>query len=399
MNQRSTVVVFLAVMFLTWATYGGGTINIRTAKGGPVLLVVDDESVRAAAGAKPVLVIDGPNILTEKGGKRVFFIDGDILHTEPEGPVCAYIDGRHIKTKPGGAELFYINAKEIKTDHDGKILFYVDGDDMNRQQLMAALYTLRPDLIRRPADAGPGKPVAPAAPMAPTAPTAPAAPAAPAASTTTGAPKGFTGGTYSIYLHRSSDSKKQQGKFVFTKQGGIYVIDLKFTDGEPWQGVAVEQNGELWAAIGPVNTVGLAVYRNRGGGVLDGAWLNITGDPGKYGSEKLSGAPTIGGTYNITAAKAPFTGAPYSGTVDIEGLPLRVGAGEQPFVHLAWTLGAYKAQGVGCKSQNSLFAASSSGDDCAVVRFKIDPKTANLMGDYYSVGQAHGDYMLTKDAE
>ena len=120
-------------------------------------------------------------------------------------------------------------------------------------------------------------------------------------------------------------------------------MDLKFTDGDPWQGVAVEQNGELWAAIGPVNTVGLVVYKIRGGN-LSGTWMNATGDASKFGSENLSGAATIEGRYNIVAA-------------------------------------------------------SSTGADCAVVRFKIDPRNANLMGDYYTVSQAHGDYMLTKDAE
>ncbi len=388
MNQCKTLVAIFAAMLLTSAMHAGTPINIRTEKGGKLLLFVDDESVRTAPGTKPLLVIDGPNILTEKGGKRLFFIDGDILHTEPEGPVCGYIDGRHVMTKPGGVELFYFNAKEIKTDLYGKILYYVDGEDMSRQQKMAVLYTLRPDLIKRPGDVATARPVAPAALVAPATPAAP----------TAGAAKGFSGGTYSIYLSHSSDSKKHQGKFVFTKQGSIYAMDLKFTEGEPWQGVALEQNGELWAAIGPVNTVGLVVYRINGGN-LSGAWMNVTGDASKFGNENLSGAAAIGGAYKITSAKAPFTGAPYSGTVAIDALPIRIGAGEQPFVHLAWNLGAYQAQGVGFKTPAYLFAASSTGADCAVVRFKIDPKTANLMGDFYTVGQVHGDYMLTKDAE
>ena len=40
-------------MLLTPVVQAGTPINIRTEKGGKVLLVVDDESVRTAPGAKP----------------------------------------------------------------------------------------------------------------------------------------------------------------------------------------------------------------------------------------------------------------------------------------------------------------------------------------------------------
>jgi hypothetical protein len=372
--------------------------NIRTEKGGKLLLVVDEESVRNAPGAKPLLVIDGPNILTEKGGKRVFFIDGDILHTEPEGPVCAYIDGRHILTAPGGKELFYINGKEIKPNHDGPILYYVDGEDMNNQELMAVLYTLRPDLIQRPADAPSAAPAAPAepAPAAAPAPAAPAAPAAPSASDA--AAPDFAGGSYSIAAFHSSDATKHQGKITIKKQGDVYAMDLKFTDSDPWQGVAVQHNGELWAAIGPVNTVGLVVY-NITGGNLAGTWMNVTGEKSSFGSENLTGPETIGGSYNITDAKAPFTGTAYAGTVAIDPLTVKTGGGDSPFYHLGWTMGTYKVEGVAFKSGNSLIGVSSTGPDCGIVRFKIDPATGNLTGDFCTVSKANGDYSLTKDGQ
>jgi hypothetical protein len=371
-------------------------INIRTEKGGKLLLVVDDESVRREAGGKPVLVIDGPNILAEKGGKRVFFIDGDILHTEPEGPVCAYHDGRHVLTAPGGKELFYINGKEIKPNHDGPVLYYVDGEDMNNPQLMAVLYTLRPDLIQRPADAPAATPAAPVEqpPAAAPAPAAPAAPATPAP--TDAAAKDFEGGSFSIAGFHSSDATKHQGKVIIKKQGEVYAMDLKFTDSDAWQGVAVQHNGELWAAIGPVNTVGLVVY-NIAGGNLTGTWMNVTGVKSSFGSENLSGAETIGGSYNITDAKAPFTGAAYAGAVAIDPLPVKTGQGDAPFYHLGWNLGGYKIQCVAFKSGESLIGVSSTGADCAVVRFKIDPGTGNLAGDFYTVSKASGDYSLTKE--
>ena len=62
--QEDSLVSIFAVMLFTWAAHAGTPINIRTAKGGRLLLVIDDESVRTAPGAKPLLVIDGPNILS-----------------------------------------------------------------------------------------------------------------------------------------------------------------------------------------------------------------------------------------------------------------------------------------------------------------------------------------------
>ena len=344
-------------------------ISVRTEPGGKCVAFVDGDNIRAEPGGPALLFIDGPNIRTGPGGRRLFFIDSDMLQHEPGGPTLACIDGRHILRAPGGRELLYIDGKEIKPSRHGERLYFVDGDVLDRPQLMAVLHVLRPELLDPTKDPG-------------------------------YVANEFAGGTYSIANFQSSDGVKRAGKIVIRKQGEVYAMDLQFDAGDPWQGVAIVKKDELWAAMGPVNTVGLAIYKIDGG-KLFGTWMNATGDAKTFGTEDPASPGTpgqFGGPYTITGAKAPFTGAAYAATLSLDHVPGAYLVGDARVFLLEWDFGGgYKIKGVGFKGVSNLAAATSSGADFAIARFKIDPVTGGLTGDFYTKLEATGSFTLTRD--
>jgi len=97
----------------------------------------------------------------------------------------------------------------------------------------------------------------------------------------------------------------------------------------------------------------------------------INGDPNNVGTENLKGPENLEGDFTITAAKAPATGAPYSGTVSIKPKTV-VGAGDwaKPY-DVVWTLGTLKIYGIGIRTGNFLFVATGSGVDTNIARYQI----------------------------
>ncbi len=221
-------------------------------------------------------------------------------------------------------------------------------------------------------------------------------PAATAASQPAAA-KDFTGGRYTIISYKSTDSATHSGKIIIKKQGDIFKMDVNFEDGPPLQGVALYRDGELWAAVGQADTMGLAVYKISAG-TLTGTTYNISGDPTKFGSETMTGSKDLAGDYKLTDGKAPFTGDAYSGKAVIHPVrPAKLSGA--PVYHLDWTLGDYQAQAAAFKVGDTLIAATSSGPEWAVVRFKIDPATGAMSGDFYDILKAVGTVALTCDGD
>ena len=150
-----------------------------------------------------------------------------------------------------------------------------------------------------------------------------------------------------------------------------------------------------WVAYGTPKTIGLCVYEIKGG-TLSGKWYPwyIDGDAKNVGTEELKGPEGLDGEFKIVSAKAPNTGAAYTGTVTIKPLEI-VGAGDdtKPY-SLTWTIGSTKIQGVGIRTQDFLFVSSGAGADVNVAKFKVENGTfhgrlvqARVQGD----GRDRGD--------
>jgi hypothetical protein len=159
--------------------------------------------------------------------------------------------------------------------------------------------------------------------------------------------------------------------------------------GPTWGGVAVykEMFGDklLWAAYGTPKTVGMCVYEIRGG-TLEGTWYPwfIDGDAKNTGTEVLKGPETLDGDYTIESAKAPYTGAAYTGTVSIKPAKI-IGSddNEKPYL-ITWTIGTAKINGIGIRHKNFLFVSSGTGADVNVAAYQINNGSFN--GDWYKLG-------------
>ena len=146
--------------------------------------------------------------------------------------------------------------------------------------------------------------------------------------------------------------------FDYTKDGG-----------PTWTGLAAskELSGDrfIWAAYGTPKTIGFVVYKIAGG-KLSGNWHPWYGgnDAKNEGHEELQGPDTLDGDFQIVSAKAPSTGAAYTGTVTIKPLTI-VGADdeEKPY-SLVWTIGTVKVQGIGIRTKDYLYVASGTGGGC-----------------------------------
>lgn len=348
---------------------------------GKTVLVVDGDVVKDAAGAKTLMTITDDKI-TDAAGKLVLYINGDMIRDKPEGALLLMIDGRHIKRGPGGDNLLYVDGKNLmRGDRSGKPLYKFAGDDLTSQRRMAVLYLLMPELFGASKEAD-------AKILAEQGKTAAASDA--------DAVKNFVAGEYKIdaYASQGDASPNKKGAVTVTKVGDLFAMEFKLTHGDPLQGVAVQHGDELWAAVGPAGTMGLAVYKVEAG-KLTGTWYNVTGKPESFGSENASGAESLGGEYKITDAKAPFTQAPYTGTLTLDAVGKKFWAAA-PIYTAAWDLGGYKAKGVGLSENGTLVIASSTAADFSLIHFKINIKDNYLNGQFYSVNKVIGIYSLKK---
>jgi hypothetical protein len=343
---------------------------------GKTVLVVDGDSVKDPSG-KAVLTIDGDNI-KDPGGKLVLYCNGDNIRNEPNGALLLFIDGRHIKREPGGTNLLYVDGKNLmRGDRSGKPLYHFDGDEVGTQQRMAILYAVMPEIFKKTDDAA-----------------LVTAQAKAASAEDSDTLKNIVPGDYKIDIFHSSDTTTHKGTVAIAKVGDVFVMTFTFTQGDLLQGVAIQHGDDLWAAVGPASTVGLAIYAIDHGN-LKGTWYNVSGKPESFGSENLSGPEALAGDYAITSAKAPFTGAAYTGKVTLESAGKKFDGGI-PLYNINWDLGGYKAKGVGFSTENTLVVATSTAADFSIIHFKIDIKQNTLSGQYFSASKDFGFWSLKK---
>ena len=370
-------VAFMA-LFLGSTAIAGPVTNVQDPSGKTVLVVEGDE-IKTEAGGKAVLTITDDKI-TDAAGKLKLYCNGDFIRNEPNGKVLLYIDGRNILQDVGGAKVLYVDGKDLmRGDRSGKPLYKFTGDELTKQRRMAVLYVLMPEIFGATKEAG-AKIIADQAKAG--------------VASDAEAVKNFAPGTYNIDNYHSTDTTSFAGTVTIAKAGDVLVMDFKFTRGEPLQGIAIQRGDEIWAAVGAVSKTGLAVYKVDAG-KLTGTWYNATGKPESYGTENLTGAEALGGEYKITEAKAPFTQAPYTGTLTLSAADKKFD-GTVPIFLTAWDLSGYKVKGVGFAGQNSLAIATCTADDFSIIRFKINIKDSYLNGQFYTAGKVAGLWSLKK---
>jgi hypothetical protein len=380
MFGKSFVLVGIAALSI-FANSIMAVCNVKDPSGKTVL-VVDHDVVKDAAGDKTLMTITDDKI-TDANGNLVLYINGDMIRDKPEGNLLMMIDGRHIKRGPGGDNLLYVDGKNLmRGDRSGAPLYKFSGDDLTSQREMAVLYLLMPELFGATKEQD-------AKILAAQSQTAAAGDA--------DAIKNFVAGEYKIdtYASQGDSSPNKAGTVTITKVGDLFVMDFKYTQGDPAQGVAMQHGDELWAAVGPAATVGLAAYKVDGG-KLSGIWYNATGKPESFGSENATGAEALGGDYKITDAKAPFTQAAYVGTLSLTSANKKFW-NTAPIYKATWDLGGgYKATGIGFNEKDSLAIATSTTGDCSIAHFKINLKDNCLNGQFYTAKDVIGIYSLKK---
>ena len=120
---------------------------------------------------------------------------------------------------------------------------------------------------------------------------------------------------------------------------------------------------------GAVMRLSVGVY-NIKGGALSGTWIpiNAAQDKSVLGYENLSGAAQLGGVYKISSGKFPNGGVTYSGAMNIDPLTdsLLVDA---PCYRFRWATGT---TGLAFRVGDRLFVAAGWGADYEVLRLRLD---------------------------
>ena len=370
----------LASLLALFTSVAIAQTDIRPEPGGKRLLFVDGDDIRPEPGGKRLLFIDSGELRPEPGGKRLLLVDsdGDVRHT-PGGLRLALWDDNTLRRSPGGKILLAIDGDDIRTA-SGARMYFLDGPKLNRAQITAVLYTLKPDLFVLPpeetarlqkemADAG-------------------------AAEDAKAAADPWVG-DHEIAGQNTDQTTKRKGSIAVTKQGEYYGITYKTGDNPAWTGVGIKVNvieggeNELWAAVAPAGTVSLGLYDIKGG-ALSGTWIPTNGglDPKVLGFEKLAGAPELGGVYKITGGKLPNGGAEYTGALNIDALPASFSQNTKCY-RIRWATGS---TATGFRLKDKLAVAAGWGADWEVLRFRLDNSSMGV--ELLNKSGAQGDYTI-----
>ena len=327
-------------------------------------------------GSKTLLWIDNETIMNA-GKQTVLVVDDTDIRHSAAGLILASFDGENIIHGRNGKIVMNYRHPDICPDPHANRIYTVTGPKLTKQQLVAVLYALKPELFSlTPAEeAAQKKDIAEAA-----------------AESDELAAADQLAGKWELLNGHGPVAKVNKGSITFspkTSEAYPVAFDHKADGGPQWTGVAKysDQNGDklFWAAYGTPKTVGLCVYEIEGG-KLSGKWYPwyINGDAKNLGTENLAGPDSLSGNFTITSANAPATGAPYTGTVTIQPLEI-VGADDQEKPYsLTWTLGTLKIQGIGIRTGNRLFVAAGDGADLNIGKFTIHNGT--FFGDWFKLG-------------
>lgn len=336
------------------------------------------ELAESASGKVVLYVHENNQIFTDYHKEPVLVVDDRRIRPTPTGLIFASFDGENVVHGRAGKTVMNYHHPDLSPDHASNRVFRVNGPKLTPVELVAVLYALKPEGFKLTDEevASQKKDIAEA--EAEEAKNAAADPVA---------------GKWMIL--NGSGPVEKTGKGLITigpKKGDAYPLTYDCTKGggPTWTGVAfwkeLKSDKVLWAAYGSPKTIGLCVYEIKGG-TLSGKWypFYIDGDAKNVGTEDLQGPETLDGDYKITSAKAPNTGAAYSGTVSIHPANI-VGEPDQAKSYLiTWNLGGAKIQGIGVRTKNYLIVSSGAGADVNIAKFDIQ-NGGIISGDWYKLG-------------
>lgn len=378
MPRRLNVLVWVGlVLLLRTAAVQASPTLIDSQPDGKRVLQVYDKEIASDATKKNLLYIDGNDILANIHDPAVLVIDDNDVRPSAAGVILARFDSEDLRHGARGKVVINYHHPDICPDAHSNRIYRVDGPKLTRQQLVAVLYILKPEIFQL----SPDEKAAQQKERADNAAEADSLAAADQAA-----------GKWDVLNGNGPVANIGKGAITFgPKKGDVYpaIFDYAAGGGPSWAGVAaykvVSGDRYLWTAYGTPKTIGLCVYEIDGG-TLTGKWYPwyCDGDPKNVGTETLSGPASLDGEFKIVSAKTPTTGAPYAGTVSIAPTKI-VGAdeSEQPYL-LTWTLGTVKIRGIGIRSGKNLFVASGSGADVLIAMFKIE--NGSFHGDFFKLG-------------
>jgi hypothetical protein len=377
-HRSEFVTALLLILSLGTAAYASPTLIDSQPDGKRVLVVTDDEVARNG-NDKAVVYIDGNNILTDPRGSPVLVVDDDAIRHSLGGIKLAQFDGEDIRHSDiNGKVVINYHHPDICPDSRSNRIYTVDGPELTKAQLVAVLYVLNPHMFDLTAEetAAKQKAFKEAGEEA-----------------DREAAKDHVVGKWEVLSGSGPVEHIDKGDITFgPKQGPVYpaLFDYSAAGGPKWMGVAtakeVKGDQNIFAAYGTEKAIGLCVYEINGGD-LTGTWYPwyFDGDAKNQGSEVLKGGATLGGEYKIVSAKAPTTGAAYSGTVTFTPQKI-VGASDDDQTYVVtWTLGDVKAYGIGLRSGNQLFVASGAAKDITIAKFRIN--NGSFSGDFFKLGE------------
>ena len=371
---RSLVAIGLGL--LTTSAARATPTLIEDANGKRVLDVYE-KTIDSDDTKKTLLYLDGNDILINIHDPAILVVDDDDVRHSPAGVKIATFDGEDIRHADRGKVIINYHHPDICPDSASNRIFHVDGPELTRQQLVAVLYVLKPDLFKLTdaETAEQQKAIAEAG-----------------AESDRLAAMDQVAGKWDVLNGSGPVPKIGKGGITFApKKGEVYPATFDFSagGGPAWMGVAAYSDAfgdkVIWSAFGTSKTIGLCVY-DIDGGTLSGHWYPwyVDGDAKNVGTEVIKGPASLDGDFKIESAAAPTSGAAYSGTVSIKPLKI-VGAGDSnPPYSIVWTMGTAKVYGIGIRSKNRLFIASGAGPDVNIGRFKID--NGSFSGDFFKLG-------------
>ncbi len=367
-------------LFLARSTMAETPTLIESASDGKRLLQLDGKDIEDPGTHKRLLTIDGDNLLLDPAAPAILVVDGhDVRHTAA-GVKLAVFDGDNLRhgNSVDGKVLMNYHHPDLCPDSKSDRVYTVDGQALTPQQLVGVLYLLKPELFKL-TDA---ETVAQQKAMAEA-----------GAEADKLAAQDQVAKPWMVLNGHGPVEKINAGTITFTpRKGGVYPVTFDYTKGggPSFTGVAAstELSGDryIWAAYGTPKTVGLCVYKIDGG-KLSGRWhpWYDQGDPKNIGTEELEGPDTLDGDYKITAAKAPATGAAYTGTVTIKPLEVVGAADDEKPYSVTWTIGETKLQGIAIRTKNYLYVATG-GTDTMIGKFKMENGNSTFQGDFFKLG-------------
>jgi hypothetical protein len=387
--MRLATIITLIGGLIAMSTHAKGQQDIRPKPGGERLLCIDadGQSIRKTPNGTRLLFLDadGQTIRKEPSGPRLLFVDADSVREQPGGVRLAFLDGKDIRRSPGSPVLYDYTHPDLSATAHSNREFFIDGAKLSNQQLVGVLYLLKPKLFELSSD----EQAALKKEMEENAAAEDKRLAADRAV-----------GTFEILTAYNAPARS--GRIVVApKKGDSYQLKWSHKEGPEWTGTGVqfvEQDGDrwLWVALGAPGTTGLGVFEIKEG-ELKGKWYNALSDqdPKNTGTETLNGPKDLNGEFAITEAKAPATGAPYTGKVTIKPLEVTFDNDFHAF-GLTWDFGGKTIKGVGLRTkEGKLYVAAGTGEVTRLGAFKLDTD-GTMVGDFLTETHEKGYYTNNK---